>query len=107
MHLFWLLLLVPAVLLCQWIWPVLKQKSIWSVGVLAVGVVTVIWLAMGVPTLGNLLGLDAVLKMIAFRLVAFTDLPLLQLLAACVAGWLNSVRVRAPASIAAEHVTAL
>ena len=94
MHLFWLALLVPAVILGQWIWPVLKLRSLWSVGVLAVGVVIVIWLAMGFSTLGGQRGFDAVLKMFAFRLVAFTDLPLVQLLVACGVGWFFSARVR-------------
>lgn len=94
MHLFWLLLFVPAVILGQWIWPILKQRSIWSVGAIVIGAVIVIWLAMGVPTLGNQRSLEAILKMFAFRIVAFTDLPLFQLLAACCVGWFRSNRVR-------------
>lgn len=50
-HLFWLALLVPAVILSQWIWPVLKQRAIWFVLTLVVGVLLTIWLAMNVlPT---------------------------------------------------------
>jgi len=95
MHLFWLVLFVPAVFLAQWIWPILKQRSIWSVGAVVIAAVIAIWLAMGIPTLGGQRGLEAILKMFAFRIVAFTDLPLVQLLAACCVGWFRSGRVQA------------
>ena len=94
MHLFWLVLLVPAVILSQWIWPVLRQRSIWSVGVFVAVAVIAIWLVMGIPTLGNQRSVEAIWKMIAFRIIAFTDLPLLQLLAACCVGWFRSFGVR-------------
>ena len=95
MHLFWLVLLVPAVILGQWIWPILKQRSIWSVCFLVVGAVIVAWLAMGLPTLGtNQPSLREILTMFAFRLVTLTDLPLVQLLIACCVGWFFSKRVQ-------------
>jgi len=100
-HLFWLTLFVPAVVLGQWIWPILKQRSIWSLSVLTISLLIVAWLAMGLPTLGaaeqNLLG---VLQMFAFRLVGSTDLPLVQLLVACLVGWFRSspMRIAVPES---------
>ena len=95
MHLFWLVLLVPAVILGQWIWPILKQRSIWSVSALIVATVIVAWLAMGIPTLGtNQPSLQEILKMFAFRIVTLTDLPLVQLLVACGVGWFRSKPVQ-------------
>ena len=68
MHLFWLVLSVPAVILSQWIWPIFKQRSIWSVGFGVVGVAIVVWLAMGFTTLGNSQPtLVEILKMLPFE----------------------------------------
>ena len=47
---------------------------------------------MGLPTLGNgQATLEGLLKMFAFRIIAFTDLPLIQLLTACCVGWSTSI----------------
>ena len=60
---------------------------------------------MGIPTLGNQRTLEAILKMFAFRIIAFTDLPLLQLLIACGVGWFRSVRVQSSCtSLDAESI---
>lgn len=91
MHLFWLALFVPAVVLSQWIWPILKQRSIWSLSAIAVCLLTIVWLAMGLPSLGpSERNFEGILKMLAFRLVASSDLPLVQLLIASSVGWLRS-----------------
>ena len=95
MHLFWLTLFVPAVILGQWVWPILKQRSIWSLSVLTISLLIVAWLAMGLPTLGTAeQNLAGVLTMFAFRLIGSTDLPLVQLLVACLVGWFRSSRMR-------------
>jgi len=92
-HTFWLALIVPAVLLSQWIWPVLRIRSIWSISTIIVAVVTLGWLAMGLVNLPtdqqNPMG---VLMLAAFRFLSFTDLPLVQLLIGCAVGWLSSDR---------------
>ena len=98
MHLFWLALIVPAVILSQWIWPVLRRRSIWSLGAIMIGTLIIAWLAMGLPTLENSdRTFNGVMRMFAFRLVASTDLPLVQLLAACAVGWFRSKKE--PASL--------
>lgn len=92
---FWLTLFVPAVILGQWVWPILKQRSIWSLSALTISLLIVAWLAMGLPTLSTAeQNLAGILKMFAFRLIGFTDLPLVQLLVACAVGWFRSSRVR-------------
>ena len=66
------------------------------------GALIIAWLAMGLPTLGaserNFAGIT---KMFAFRLIASSDLPMVQLLIACFVGWLRSnrspARIRTPA----------
>ena len=99
MHLFWLLLFAPAVILSQWIWPILRQRSIWSVAALVVGAVITVWLATGLPSLGSDgLPLGELLKRLTFQIVVSTDLPMLQLLAACGIGWLLSRRASRSAS---------
>ena len=93
MHLFWLVLFVPAVILSQWVWPILRQRSIWTLSTITFGGLIVAWMAMGLPGLAsNEQNVDGVLRMFAFRLVASTDLPLVQLFAACGVGWLRSKR---------------
>jgi len=97
-HLFWLALFVPAVILGQWVWPILKRRSVWSLGAIIIGSLIVAWLAMGWPTLeNNQQTLDGVMNMFAFRLVTSTDVPLVQLLVACAVGWLRSKKQ--PASV--------
>lgn len=75
----------------------LKQRSIWSLFTIIVGVLIVAWLAMGLPALGhdeqNVAG---AIKMFAFRLIVFTDLPLVELLIAGLVGWSRSDRVHTP-----------
>lgn len=91
MHLFWLTLFVPAVILGQWIWPILKRRSIWSLSAIVVGLLTIGWLVLGLPTLGvNEQNFAGVAKMFAFRVLASSDLPVFQLLIACSVGWLRS-----------------
>ena len=103
MHLFWLVLFVPAVILSQWIWPILKQRSIWFVLILVASVSVVGWLVMGLPTLkADQWTVEEIAKMFAFRLAAYSDLPLIQLLAASVVGWLRSKRVPARDSLPLE-----
>ncbi len=93
MHLFWLVLFVPAVILGQWVWPVLKQRSIWFVLILVAAASVVVLLAMGLPTLKtDQWTLSEIAKMFAFRLAISSDWPLLQLLVAFVVGWLRSKR---------------
>ena len=103
MHLFWLVLFVPAVILGQWVWPVLKQRSIWFVLILVALTSVVVLLATGLPTLKtDQWTLSEVGKMFAFRLAVSSDLPLLQLLAASVVGWFRSKRVPAIDSVPLE-----
>ena len=91
MHLFWLTLAVPAVILLQWVLPVMKQRSIWSISFMIVGLMTLVWLAMGLITLeANHQNVQGISTMIIFRLISSTDLPLIQLLVACAVGWLRS-----------------
>ena len=103
MHLFWLVLFVPAVILGQWVWPVLKQRSIWSVLILVAAALVVGWLTLGLASLkGNQWNVSEIAKMFAFRSVAYTDLPLLQLLMASVVGWLRSKRTPANDAVSLE-----
>ena len=92
---FWLALLVPAVILGQWVLPILKQKSIWFVLTLVFGTLLTIWLAMGVSTLdGDQRTATGLWKMLAFRILVYTDVPLVQTLIAAVIGWGRSSRSR-------------
>ena len=103
MHLFWLVLFVPAVILGQWIWPVLKQRSIWIVLVLIAGLSIAGWLAMGLPILeSDQWTVSEIAKMFAFRLAAYTDFPLIQMLIASAVGWLRSKPAPSKASTPAE-----
>ena len=90
---FWLALLVPAVILSQWVLPILRQKSIWFALTLVVGVLLTIWLAMGVSTLdSDQRTVSELWKMLVFRILVYTDLPLMQTLIAAVIGWGRSSR---------------
>ena len=91
MHLFWLVLFVPAVILSQWIGPIFRQRSIWLVLVLIAGFSVAGWLAMGLPSLKtDQWTASEIARMFAFRLAVYTDLPLIQLLIASMVGWLRS-----------------
>ena len=84
------MLFVPAVVLGQWLWPILKQRSIWLVLILVAVASLIGWLAMGLPTLKtDQWTVVEIGNMFAFRLAAYTDLPLIQLVAASVVGWLR------------------
>ena len=51
----------------------------------------IVWLAMGLPSLGaSERNIGGIMKMFAFRLAVSSDLPLGQLLVACLVGWLLS-----------------
>lgn len=60
---------------------------------LILAALTVGWLAMGLPILkSDQWTVYEISRMFAFRLAAYTDLPLIQLLAASMVGWLLSKR---------------
>ena len=103
MHLFWLVLFVPAVILGQWVWPVLKQRSIWSVLILVAAALVVGWLTLGLAILkSDQWTLSEIAKMFAFRLAAYTDFPLIQMLIASAVGWLRSKPTPSKASTPVE-----
>ena len=103
MHLFWLALLVPAVVLGQWLLPILKQRSIWFVLILVAGLSGIGWLAMGLPILEtDQWTVSGIAKMFAFRVAAYTDLPLLQLFVASLVGWLRSKSAPAKDAVQVE-----
>ena len=90
-------------ILGQWVWPVLRQRSIWFVLILVAGVSVVGWLAMGLPIpKADQWIMSEIAKMFAFRLAAYTDMPLLQLLTASVIGWLRSKPAPAKDSVPLE-----
>ncbi len=79
----------------------LKQKSIWFTATLVVSVLLVIWLAIGVSALESVQRtVTGIAKMIAFRLLLFTDQPLVQTLIACVVGWMRGKQVQ---KLGSEH----
>jgi hypothetical protein len=92
-HLSWLALVVPAVLLSLWVFPNLKRSSVWFFGVVIFGSLAIAWAAMGFETLAaDQQNLSDIASMMTYRLIAATDLPLLQLMAGCAVGWLCSRR---------------
>jgi len=91
MHTFWLALIVPGVILAQWVWPVMKLRTIWSISTAIVAVMTLGYIAMGIPALGpDQQTITGILTMPVFRCLSATDLPLIQLLIGCLVGWFRS-----------------
>ena len=88
----------------------LRQRTIWFVLVLVAAALVVGWLALGLPSLKKeLWTVPEIAKMFAFRLAAYTDLPLLQLLVASFVGWLRSkpapVKARIPIEAESKFAT--